>query len=68
MDTRMLFDKLSEFLNSRISSSEAQMKTTSDDPVINVHLVGQSLAYRETLCFLLHLMNDEESKKEVIIL
>ena len=62
MDAVQVLGELQNFLETRISTNEHELKTTKEDPMLNVHLVGQGLAYREVRCFLDHCIN--KSRKE----
>lgn len=52
MDAVQVLGELQNFLETRISTNEHELKTTKEDLMLNVHLVGQGLAYREVRCIL----------------
>lgn len=54
MDTVQILGELQNFLETRISTNEHELAIVQGDAVLNVHLVGQGLAYREMRCFLEH--------------
>jgi hypothetical protein len=54
MDAVQILGELQNFLETRISTNEHELKTVQEDTILNVHLVGQGLAYREMRCFLEH--------------
>lgn len=64
MDTTNILGELQNFLNTRIATNEHQLQKTTEDPILNVHLVGEGLAYREVRCFLEHRIKSIEKDKK----
>ena len=64
MDTTQILEALQNFLDNRICATERQIKSTQEDPILNVHLVGQGLAYREVRCFLEHSIKSMKEDKK----
>lgn len=54
MDATNILGELQNFLETRISTNEHEIKVAQEDLMLNVHLVGQGFAYREMRCFLEH--------------
>lgn len=54
MDAVQILGELQNFLETRISTNEHELKTTKEDAILNLYLVGQGLAYREMRCLLEH--------------
>lgn len=59
-----IIGELQNFLDTRISFNEHELKTVQEDAILNVHLVGQGFAYREVRNFLEYrLRSIKESEK-----
>lgn len=54
MDALQILEELQNFLETRISTNEHELKATKEDAILNIHLVGQGFAYREMRCLLEH--------------
>ena len=64
MDTTQILGELQNFLETRISTNEHELKIVQEDAILNVHLVGQGLAYREMRCFLEHRIKSYKENKK----
>jgi len=64
MDAVQILEKLQNFLETRISTNEHELKTVQEDAILNVYLVGQGFVYREMRCLLEHyLKSHKEAEK-----
>lgn len=64
MDAVQILGELQNFLETRISTNEHELKIVKEDPILNVHLVGKGFAYREVRCFLEHRIKSCKEEKK----